>query len=460
MGDAPQIASAAGSLVAALGGYLAAMLMAGLLTALHRLSALDRNRLLERQKLGAAVRSYLDEPRRFEVTVSSLYLAATVLGVYAAGRWLGGVMPAPEGVRFYLVLVVLAVLAWTLGSLLFKMIAANTAAGYVTVVGTLVWPLTWVLRLWVDLVLAIMDRLDDTLWASAAQPLLSTGEIRSLIEDDEDDVDLDADEREMIRSIFSFHDTAVREIMVPRIDVVGFEQNAPLEQVIATVNECRHSRLPVYDGSVDRVVGVLYAKDLLDLVRDGRLVAEGRTLADLMRPAYFVPESKKIDEVLDEFRAKRMHMAVVVDEYGGTAGIVTLEDVLEEIVGEIEDEFDDEDELYAWLDACTLRVDPKIDLEDLAEVLGRPLPGNADDSSATLGGLIYEAAGNVPQAGDTVQLADLEVAVEKVEDQRILQVLLRSAQPLPGWSRPQAAAEPDDPVTGVADGRSRTSQDG
>jgi len=456
MEDVPDLAPLTGTLILALTSYFAAMLMAGLLTAFHRLSALDRNRLLEQQKLGPVVRSYLGDSRRFEVAISSLYLVATVLGVVACGRLLAASGPEPTGLRFYAVLVVLVVLAWTLGAVLFKMMAAGTAVGYVRLVGTLAWPLTWLLRPWVGgkwhaegLLLLVMDRLDDTLWASVAQPLLSTGEIRSLINDDEDEVDLDADERAMIRSIFSFHDTAVREIMVPRIDVVGFEQSAPLDEVIATVNECLHSRLPVYDGSVDRVVGVLYAKDLLNLVQDGRLVAEGRTLSDLMRPAYFIPESKKIDEVLDEFRAKRIHMAVVIDEYGGTAGIVTLEDVIEEIVGEIEDEFDEEEPLYEWLDPGSLRVDPKIDLEDLEKVLGRSMPSDPDDNSETLGGLIYEAAGNVPQPGDIVTVADLEVTVEKVEDQRILLALLRSAQPLPGWP---GALEP--PATDAGPGTS------
>jgi len=168
-------------------------------------------------------------------------------------------------------------------------------------------------------------------------------------------------------------------------------------------------------------------------LKGGRLESNGKTLVDLVRPAYFIPESKKIDEVLDEFRAKRIHMAVVIDEYGGTAGIVTLEDVIEEIVGEIEDEFDEEESLYDWVDGHTLRVDPKIDLEDLAEVLGRAVSSEAEESSETLGGLIYEAAGSVPAGGDTVALDNLEVTVEKVEDQRIVQAVIRSPELLPGW---------------------------
>ncbi len=442
MSDAPPLQPQTGTFVLAVASYLGAVLMAGLLTAFHRVSALYGNRLLEQERLGAIVRRCLATSRRFQVTVSSLYLLATALGAFSWGRLLAMGWPTPLGVRFYLLFALLMVVAWTLGALLMKMMAAGAAVGYLRIVGALIWPLTWLLRPWVGLLLLLMDRLDDTLWAAEAQPLLSAGEIRSLIKDDEDEVDLDADEREMIRSIFSFHDTAVREIMVPRIDVVGFELGTPLGEVIAIVNACRHSRLPVYDGSVDRVVGVLYAKDLLDLVRDGRVVDEGRTLADLMRPAYFVPESKKIDEVLDEFRAKKNHMAVVIDEYGGTAGIVTLEDVLEEIVGEIEDEFDEDEPLVTWLDAATLLVDPKIDLEDLALAIGRSVPGQADESSETLGGLIYEAAGSVPAAGDTVRLGDLAVTVEKVEDQRILQAVIRSVQPLPGW--PGQAPPPAD----------------
>ena len=422
-----------GTALMALIGYLVAMLTAGLLTAFHRLTGLYRNGLLEEARLGAVVRRYLAASRRVQVTLGSLYLLSTVLGVFACGRLLAATWPGALGVRFHAVFGVLVVIAWTLGALLFKMMAVGTATGYVRTVGLLAWPLVWLLRPWSALMLLIMDRLDDTLWAAEAQPLLSAGEIRSLISDEESEVDLDADEREMIQSIFTFHDTAVREIMVPRIDMVAFEQTAPLDEVITTVNECRHSRLPVFDGSVDKIVGVLYAKDLLALVHDGRLDTAGHTLADLMKPAYFVPESKKIDEVLDEFRAKNNHMALVVDEYGGTAGIVTLEDVIEEIVGEIEDEFDEEESLYEWLDATSLRVDPKIDLEDLAEVLGRSVASDEEESSETLGGLIYEAAGSVPEAGDTVALADLEVTVEKVEDQRIVQAVIRAEAPLPGW---------------------------
>ncbi len=424
-----------GTVGLAVGAYIGAMLMAGLLTAYFRVNGLHHNGLLEEERLGKVLREYLTISRRFQITVASLYLLFTVLGLQAAGRLYAAAWDGPSGWRYYAVFTLLALVAWTFGGVLFKLMAAGVALGYAKLVGALIFPLTWLLRPWAALLLGVMDRLDDTLWVGEAQPMLSEGEIRSLMRRDENTVDLDPEEREMIHSIFAFHDTAVREIMVPRIDVVVCDVTTPLGDIVATVNDCQHSRIPVYEGSVDRVVGILYAKDLLSLVHDGRLDPAGRTLADLVRPAYFVPESKKIDEVLDEFRSKRIHMAVVIDEYGGTAGLVTLEDVIEEIVGEIEDEFDEEERLYEWLDAQRLRVDAKIDLEDLADVLGLPLSEEDDEIAETLGGLIYEAAGNVPEPGDRIDLGHLQVTVESVAENRIRQVVLEAAAPLPGYAR-------------------------
>jgi len=212
---------------------------------------------------------------------------------------------------------------------------------------------------------------------------------------------------------------------------------------LALIIDHGHSRIPVFAGSADNVTGILYAKDLLKLNREGAFAAEGVRLADLVREAYFIPESKKIDEVLAEFRSKRIHMAVVIDEYGGTAGLVTLEDVIEEIVGEIEDEFDAEERLLSWVDGYTVRLDPKIDLEDLAEELGVTFAeAEGVETSETLGGLIYEAAGNVPSRGDVVEVAGFAITVEEVVGQRLMVVLMRSEAEMPGYARGlESAAE-------------------
>ena len=432
----PTGAGPGGALALAAVAWGAAMLLSGLLAAHYRVNGLFRNGLLEDRPLGAALADYLANDRRFQVTIGALYLGCSLIGGWALGCLLARIWPQAGAVRFLVAFGVGATLLWTLGGLLLRSLAAGAALGYARVVGTLVFPLCWLLRPWAALMLNVMDRVDDTLWSADMQPHLSTGEIRSLMSEEGEDAALDEDEREMIQSIFTFHDTAVREIMVPRIDMVALDGDAAVLDVVPTVLAEGHSRLPVFQGGIDRVVGILYSKDLLRLVQDGRFAAEGRTVADLARPAYFIPESKKIDEVLDEFRAKRIHMAVVIDEYGGTAGLVTLEDVIEEIVGDIEDEFDEEEDLVTWIDDHTVRLDPKINLEELEEILGVTFGDAAGvEDSETLGGLVYEAAGNVPQAGDAFTVAGFSVTVEDVADQRLRRVLLRAPAPLPGYLR-------------------------
>jgi len=419
-----------GPVLTAVAAYVVAMLLIGLLAAFFRVSGLARHGLLEPEAVSGVLERLLEEPRRFILTVGTLYLAATGVGCVAISVVLSGLWPELAGTRFYLVMALLVVLAWSLGGVLFKLAAGGAALGYTRFFGRLLAPVTWLMRPWTALLIGAAGRLDDTMWSVEAMPHLSTGEIRSLIEEEDGDVNLEEDEREMIQSIFGFHETAVKEIMVPRIDMVTLEASTPIAAALGVVAECRHSRIPLHEGNVDKITGLLYAKDLLSLADSERLDTAGKGLGDLARPAYFVPESKKLDEVLEEFRTRRIHLAVVIDEYGGTAGVVTLEDVLEEIVGEIEDEFDVTEQLHQWIDECTLLVDPKIDLEDLRDLLGVDLP--LDEGSETLAGLIYEAAGKVPAAGDRAPVAGFDVVVEKVEDQRILRVRVIADFPFPG----------------------------
>jgi len=419
-----------GPVLTAVLAYVVAMMMIGLLAAFFRVSGLARHGLLEPEAVDSVLKRFLDEPRRFILTVGTLYLTATGVGCVAVTVVIANVWPDLSDTKFYLIIALLVVLAWSLGGVLVKLSAAGAALGYTRFLGRLLVPMSWLLRPWTALLTSAAGRLDDTMWSVEAMPHLSTGEIRSLIKEEEDGVNLEEDEREMIQSIFGFHETAVKEIMVPRIDMVTLDASTPVAEALGVVAACRHSRIPLHEGNVDKVTGLLYAKDLLALVDTERPESGGKVLGDLARPAYFVPESKKLDEVLAEFRAKRIHLAVVIDEYGGTAGVVTLEDVLEEIVGEIEDEFDVTEQLYQWIDEHTLLVDPKIDLEDLRDLLGVDLP--LDEGSETLAGLIYEAAGKVPAAGDHAAVAGLDIVVEKVEDQRILRVRVIATSPFPG----------------------------
>ena len=418
--------------------YVFAMLMVGLLASYSRVVGFYRNGLLAPESLGSGLQRSLQVPQRLAATAGTLHLAATAVGCLAAGRLMAEAWPGLTGARFHATVALAVAVVWSLGAAAARWSARGAGVAAARLQVRIMAPAVWLLRPWTSLLMALGSRPEDTLPGADAGSHLSAGEIRSLIDDREDGVSLEHDEREMIQSIFDFRETAVREIMIPRIDMVALDVGCPVREAVRAIEECRHSRIPLYEGSIDRVAGLLYAKDLLSLVDDAGMRDGDRRVGDLARPAYFVPESKRLDEVLAEFRSQRIHMAVVIDEYGGTAGLVTLEDVLEEIVGEIEDEFDEQESLYTWLDDRSLRVDPKMNLEDLQDVLGVELP--LGEGSETLAGLIYEAAGRVPEQGDRVAIAGLDIEVERVEDRRIMQVRLAAPAPLPG-RQPQEAPE-------------------
>ncbi len=416
--------------------WFGAMIVVGLISAFYRVSGLHRNGLLEDENIGPALNRYLDNPRQFQITMGTVFLVLSLLGGFSWGLVLLVVRNNQIDPGFFGFFLLSVLLAWSLGGALFRMMATAAALSYCRIVGSLLYPVSWLMGPWSSLLLSAMDKMGDTIWSGDMQQHLSAGEIRELISADTEQSALDGDEREMIQSIFEFHDTAVREIMVPRIDMVALDGDTAVVEIIDEVNQNGHSRIPVFKGSIDQVIGILYSKDLLKLVRSGTFDSHGQKLADLVRPAYFIPESKKIDEVLDEFRSQRIHMAIVIDEYGGTAGLVTLEDVIEEIVGEIEDEFDAEEELVSWVDECRVRLDPKLSLDDLEELLGVDLnEAEGAETSETLGGLIYEAAGKVPSRGDKVRVSDFIVTVEGVEGQRITRVLFEATEALPGFKR-------------------------
>ena len=245
-------------------------------------------------------------------------------------------------------------------------------------------------------------------------PFSDAEELKALLEVGEENGALDQNEREMIHSIFEFKETVVREVMVPRTDIIQVAKDTSIDDVLDLVKEKGHSRIPVFDESPDQIIGVLHVKDLLPFMSGGKTVP---SLTSLVRKAYYVPESKMIDELLREFQQERIHMAIIVDEYGGTAGLVTLEDVIEEIVGEIRDEYDEEPQLINRIAERVWRVDGKIAISELNETLHLELPEEEEYDS--LGGLILSVLGHIPQAGESVAYADLLLHVEAVASQRI-----------------------------------------
>ncbi len=249
-------------------------------------------------------------------------------------------------------------------------------------------------------------------------PLVTEEEIMTLVNAGQEGGVIHSVERSMIFSIFRLRDTLAREVMVPRIDVLGFEDSTSLKQATDTLLRTGYSRAPVFKESIDNIIGLIYVKDLLGAWRQG---IEDKTVADLARNAYFVPEAKRVDELLSEMQAKRIQMAVVVDEYGGTAGLVTFEDIVEEIVGEVRDEYDVAEELpFQELEDGRYIFSGGIDLDDVNQLAGSDLP---KDTSETLGGFIYGHLGRVPQPGERMEAGGLELIVEQVVGRRIRKVL-------------------------------------
>lgn len=233
---------------------------------------------------------------------------------------------------------------------------------------------------------------------------------------------LEKSERRMIYSIFHFSDTLCREIMVPRIDVFALDVNTSPPEAIKMVLDSGHSRLPVYEDTIDNIIGLLYAKDLLEWQVNGDSNPE-RKIRTLLKPAYFIPEAKRVDKLLREMQARGVHLSVVVDEYGGMAGLVTLEDIVEEIVGEIRDEYDQLEEApYEQISADEYVFQGRIDIEDINELIGTHLKREVSD---TLAGFIYDEIGLVPVGGEIVEVEDWILTVEQVVGRSIRNVRAR-----------------------------------
>ena len=250
-----------------------------------------------------------------------------------------------------------------------------------------------------------------------SQNSVTETELMTLVEAGQEEGLLEQGERRMIVSIFKLGDTLAREIMVPRIDLLALDVDTPLTQAVDALLESGFSRVPVFQETVDNILGLLYTKDLLRIWREGNQID---LLKDLLRRAYFVPEAKKVDELLAEMQAHRIHMAIVVDEYGGVAGLVTLEDIVEEIVGEIHDEYDQAEEtLYQQVNESEYIFQGRVDLDDFNEIMESNIPRQEAD---TLAGFIYSRIGRVPVGGENVQVDNLELTVEQVSGRRIRKV--------------------------------------
>ncbi|HEX9236290.1 MAG TPA: hemolysin family protein, partial [Actinomycetota bacterium] len=249
-------------------------------------------------------------------------------------------------------------------------------------------------------------------------PFVTEQEIRAYAEVASEESEIEEGEKELIHSIFEFGDTLVREVMVPRPDMVVAPVTASLQDVMDLILKRGYSRIPVYRGELDEIVGVVYAKDLLRHLHAGKA---DLPIEKIMREPYFVPETKKVSDLLREMQQRRVHIAIVLDEYGSVAGLVTIEDLLEEIVGEIADEYDREEQPFERIDDDTYRVDGRVPIDEVNDLLDVELP---QDEWDTVAGLMYGLLGSVPTQGETVDFDNLTFTAEKVQGRRIAKILI------------------------------------
>jgi CBS domain containing-hemolysin-like protein len=390
-------------------------------------ASLNRNQLrqmaAEQRRRGHLAETLLSEPVRLLSTLmvtkvlasSSIIVGATfVARAYGDGRWLGWWILGGIGL---ILLVQILSRAWVVNK------EERVAVALAPVIRSLALVLTPIT--------ALLRRIGGGAVPKGVSPesvFLSEDGLRFLLHVSDEEAVIEDEEKEMIASIFEFSDKLVREVMVPRIDVTAVPCDAPLLQALEVILKAGHSRIPVYRDSIDNVQGILYAKDLLKYLRDGRT---DTPINRITRPAYFIPESKKVDELLQELQQRKVHMSIVVDEYGGTAGLVTIEDLLEEIVGEIQDEYDAEEPTVEAVNTYEYLFDARVSIGEVNKLLGVELPDEGGDS---LGGFIYSQLGKVPALGDRVEYENVTMEVLSVNGRRIKQVRAMVIPPSDGDS--------------------------
>ena len=381
-----------------------------------------RPRLEERAREGSrrartAVR-LMDQPVRF---ISTVQVGITVFGILlgAVGEPLvSGFFPfLPRTVSFLLAFLVLTYLSVVLGELVPKAIALQKAERLATILGV---PLAWLGRLLHPLVW-VLDRSATGLARLLGVPPAPAGiiahseeDIRHMVAAAEDEGVIETSEEEMLYKVFDFADKEAHDVMVPRPEVVALSVELPTQEALAAVIDSPFTRYPVFSGSIDDVLGILHVRDLFRAAyADG---IDNVVVEKLVRPAYVVPETKDLGALLAEFRKTNQHMAIVVDEYGGVAGIVTLEDLLEEIVGEIEDEYDLPDESVQRVDERRIRIDGTFPIDDFNEQFAQEVPV---EDFHTVAGFVFGQLGRVAEEGDEVVHNGLRFEVVEVEGPRI-----------------------------------------
>ncbi len=387
-----------------------------------QLAGLRRSRGLA----GRLFRDLLGDPRKFIITI----LIGNELVNIAASITVTGIVLRLWGPSTKYLAVLVAVLVLLIfGEITPKTVAVRHAESLSMLVlpplalfSRVIYPIRWVLRRLVDSILRALG-----VGSEARVTALTEEEFKTLVRMGEEAGVLEEGERRMIHRVFELSETKVSEILTPRGDMHCVEADEKVADFLRSLGGEIHARVPVYKGAPDNIVGVLYVKDLLQYTRKDPGTMR---VQDLMHPPFFVPSTKRINELLREFQERKIHLALVLDEYGGVEGIVTLEDVLEELVGEITDEFDEEEEPIRALPEGGYLVSAMVPLDEFAQVVGVDLPTGEFD---TVGGFVFHLVGSLPQKGQAVSVDNLVVTIEKMRGLRILAVKVEKREG-EGWN--------------------------
>ncbi|HET6379965.1 MAG TPA: hemolysin family protein [candidate division Zixibacteria bacterium] len=430
-----------------IGGFFAASEIALITVKRHRLSQL----VGEGSRAARVAQRLTDDPSRFlatiQIAITFLGFLASAVGAVALSGSLGDVIAllpfiseeAADQVSFVVVTLLIALASIILGELVPKTLALGNADRFALIVARPIGWLDVILRPVVSFVSTVSNVLVRMLGGTERPQAgyLSTEELKMLVETGTETGGIEEGEKEMIHGVIELAEKQVHEVMVPRIGIRAVEVSDPIDRVLDVIVRGGHSRVPVFEESLDNIVGILYAKDLLPYLKRNGQPAREIDIRKLARPAVYVPESKRVDELLHEMQAAKRHIAIVVDEYGGTAGLITLEDMVEEIVGEIQDEYDVEEPMVELVDRdgeTAYRVDGRVSMDDLRDLFDLPDDEEEDEEAYdTVGGFIVHRAGQIPLPGTTLPFRDgVTLTVEVSEPRRVAKVIA---------SRPRRAEE-------------------
>jgi putative hemolysin len=421
------------------GGFFAASEIALITVKRHRLSQLadDGNRAAR------TAQRLTEDPSRFlatiQIAITFLGFLAGAVGAVAFSDALGDLLEGIPGIdpgtadsiALVVVTLVIALASIVIGELVPKTLALNfperlalAVARPISFIQELLRPIVW----FVTRISAVLVRL----LGGKEKPqggYLSTEELKLLVETGSEQGGIEEEEKEMIHGVIELGDKVVHEVMVPRIGIRAINVEDPLDEVLEMIVRAGHSRLPVFDESLDNIVGILYAKDLLPYLRGNGRTNGTIDIRTLVRPPVYVPESKPVDDLLHEMQVQKRHIAIVVDEYGGTAGLVTLEDVVEEIVGEIQDEYDTEEPMVEDLstdEELAYRLDGRVSMDDLRDLFDLSDDDEPDEEAYdTVGGFVVHRVGRIPLPGAEVQFREeVRIMVEGAEPRRVAKVIV------------------------------------